>query len=140
MFKIACEITNLLKDGKATIAEATLTVNGQEAFVETGKAICNPKDDFDEKAGVKIATARAKAKCYNKLYSALSKCENTLYDLIDDLESDMSKVDDRLSECQDTIADNAYPDEEDDDSDDSDLDEKPSNTPKLNTDSDEKDE
>ena len=68
MFKIACEITNLLKDGKATIAEATLTVNGQEAFIETGKAICNPKDDFDENAGVKIATARAKMKAYKQFF------------------------------------------------------------------------
>lgn len=117
MFKIACEITNLLKDGKATIAEATLTVNGQEAFVETGKAICNPKDDFDENAGVKIATARAKMKAYNKLYKALSDYEGELYNQLDYIDSIEDKVDDRLAEYQDTINDNAYPDEEDDDDD-----------------------
>ena len=117
MLKIACEITNLLKDGKATIAEATLSINGEKCFVVTGKAICNPNDHFDEAAGVKIATARAKMKAYNKLYKALSDYEGELYNQLDYIDSIEDKVDDRLAECQDTINDNAYPDEEDDDDD-----------------------
>jgi hypothetical protein len=155
MMKIACEITNLLKDGKATIAEATLSLDGQECIVATGKAICNPKDNFDENAGVKIATARAKMKAYNKLYKMLSNYEDELYNFLDSIDGIMDKVDDRLAECQDTINDNAYPDEEADDDDGDDGDETsptdpldvPADNPApatvstpIATDSDEKDE
>ena len=150
MLKIACEITNLLKDGKATIAEATLSINGEKCFVVTGKAICNPNDHFDEAAGVKIATARAKMKAYNKLYKALSDYEGELYNQLDYIDGVMDKVDDRLAECQDIINDTAYASEEDEDSDDGDEDmptdplevaDKPSSvSAPIATDSDEKDE
>lgn len=136
MMKIACEITNLLKDGKATIAEATLSLDGQECIVATGKAICNPKDNFDEAAGVKIATARAKMKAYSKLYKSLTNYENDLYDFLDYIGDIKEKVDDRMAQYQDTINDNAYPDEEADDGDDTDDGDEASPTDPLDVPSD----
>ena len=115
--KITCEITNLLKDEKATLAEATLSLNGTPVITTTGRAICNPNDRFDEGAGVKIATARAKMKAYNKLYKTLSNYEDELYGLLDYIDDNMDKIDNRLADCQDTINDNAYADEEADDDD-----------------------
>ncbi len=156
MLKIACEITNLLKDEKATLAEATLSLDGTPVITTTGRAICNPNDRFDEGAGVKIATARAKMKAYNKLYKMLSNYEDELYGLLDYIDDNMDKIDDRLADCQDTINDNAYADEEADDDDDSDDGDETSPTDPLDvpadnpapatasapiaTDSDEKDE
>ena len=156
MLKIACEITNLLKDEKATLAEATLSLDGTPVITTTGRAICNPNDRFDEGAGVKIATARAKMKAYNKLYKMLSNYEDELYGLLDYIDGNMDKIDDRLADCQDTINDNAYADEEADDDDDSDDGDETSPTDPLDvpadnpapatasapiaTDSDEKDE
>ena len=148
--KISCEITNLLHDERAAIAEATLSMNGEAILTATGRSICNQNDHFDETAGVKIATARAKMRAYNQLYKILSDYEGELYDLLEYVDGVMDKVDDRLAECQDTINDNAYADEEDDDSDDGDEDmptdplevaDKPSSvSAPIATDSDEKDE
>jgi hypothetical protein len=152
MFKISCEITNLLKDGRATIAEATLSVDGKSFCTRTGKSICNPKDDIDSDSGVKIATARAKTKCYKQLYKAVDTLETTLLDMAKDVKGDLAKIEERMDECADTIDENAYP-EELDDLDDSDEDPTPDGqkstqpdperttvSAPVNTDSDEKDE
>jgi hypothetical protein len=126
MFKIACEITNLLKDGKVTIAEATLSLDGKEVFRANGKSICNPKDEYDENSGVKIATARAKAKCYRKLQKNLENASANLLKCVDEVNLDIKKVTDRLAECADTIDTYANDDDDEDDT--------------INTDSDEKDQ
>ena len=154
--KISCEITNLLHDERAAIAEATLSIDGRAILTATGRSICNPNDHFDEAAGVKIATARAKMRAYNQFYKILSNYEGELYDLLEYVDGVMDNVDDRLAECQDTINDNAYADEEADDDDDSDDGDETSPTDPLDvpadnpapatvsapiaTDSDEKDE
>ena len=150
MLKIACEITNLLKDERCTIAEATLSLDGKPCIVVTGRAICNPNDHYNEADGVKIATARAKMRAYNKLYKSLSDYESHLYDLLEYVDGVMDNVDDRLAQYQDTINDTAYASEEDEDSDDGDEDmptdplevaDKPSSvSAPIATDSDEKDE
>ena len=107
--KISCEITNLLHDERAAIAEATLSIDGKAILTATGRSICNPNDHFDEVAGVKIATARAKMRAYNQFYKILSNYEDELYNFLDYIDGIMDKVDDRLAECQDTINANSNP-------------------------------